>query len=107
MVNVRQLGVGYMMWITKAGLMAKTVDLGTHFCGYVKVDEDHPLHGVNYFEYDNDYKVHGGITFADSFSKLDTTWWIGFDGAHAGDTKEVENEEFMMNECEKLAGQLV
>lgn len=55
-------------------------------CGYIGVNEDHPLYGV---EYDNlPIECHGGLTFSD---KGDDTfrpagrWWFGWDYGHAGD----------------------
>lgn len=45
--------------------------------GYVRVPDDHPLHGLDYDELD-DIDVHGGVSFADGD-------WIGFDTAHFGD----------------------
>lgn len=70
-------------------------------CGYVGVDESHPLYKV---DYDNvDVEVHGGLTFAslcadtDDESKHichvpgpgepDHVWWLGFDCAHAWDLR--------------------
>ena len=69
-------------------------------CGYVGVDESHPLHGK---EYDVllDVDVHGGLTYSAACSpggdeaedichlpdpgEPDHVWWFGFDCAHAGD----------------------
>lgn len=81
-----------------------------HPCGYVKVPDAHPWHGVGYSdrvpglagpveEYHAEWggtpyelsvgawvEVHGGITHA---GRLHTHggdgWWFGFDCAHAGD----------------------
>jgi len=58
-----------------------------HLCGYIGVEEGHPLYGVSY---DDVYKqhgvrVHGGLTFSDQYEWLGNTWWIGFDCAHLGD----------------------
>lgn len=68
-------------------------------CGYVGVDESHPLYGKEYDEPDVD--VHGGLTFADACQESedgnenghgichiagpgepDRVWWFGFDCAH-------------------------
>lgn len=68
------------------------------WCGYVGVDENHPL-----FERDYDeapVEVHGGLTYADHCmegaeetaichvpkpGEPDHVWWFGFDCAHAFD----------------------
>lgn len=56
-----------------------------HWCGYVRVPDGHPWHGV---EYDDLYnvEVHGGLTYADALrEKPSGEWWLGFDCAHRGD----------------------
>lgn len=70
-----------------------------HWCGYVGVPPNHPLHGKGYS--DVDVRVHGGLTFsnpckpdANEASDIchvagpgepDHVWWFGFDCAHAQD----------------------
>lgn len=51
------------------------------------------------------FEVHGGITFA-NFRENGETWFFGFDCAHAGDTREMCNEEYVKKECAELAKQL-
>lgn len=56
-----------------------------YFCGYVGVVEDHP-----YFEKSHDdlvdVDIHGGLTYSGHVvAKERTTWWFGFDCAHAFD----------------------
>ena len=74
-----------------------------HWCGYVGVDESHPLHGEEYGAPDVD--VHGGLTFSGSCQPSETesrgvchvpsegepdhVWWFGFDCAHAWDLSPV------------------
>lgn len=66
---------------------------GGHRNGYVKVPDDHPLHGVDYCD---DYKkwsgleVHGGLTFSGTYTDNDEFsdgFWIGFDCHHLGDAR--------------------
>lgn len=66
-----------------------------HWCGYVGVPADHPLHGKDGDSID--VEVHGGVTFAGGCSggdpstsichvvspgEADDVWWFGFDCAH-------------------------
>jgi len=75
-----------------------------HRCGYVGIDEKHPLYNNEFDEGD----VHGGVTFSgfqhwgkkefDSIEN-DGIWWIGFDCAHYMDAKDFsimndENKKF-------------
>lgn len=119
-------------WITQAGLRAVCIKLkGTggkwrHRCGYVGVPADNPLHGKDYDEEPLAYMdVHGGLTYAngkDNYPVAGYEWWFGFDCAHAGDKNIdeyipkklyvgtygiVRDEQFVINECEKLAEQLI
>lgn len=77
------------------------------------------------------FDVHGSLTFADSDPRYpvpnDGLWWFGFDCAHAGDAPDVErivnaptrgicrrlpqtgvvrSQEYLEEECRKLAEQL-
>lgn len=56
------------------------------------------------------FRVHGGITFADGGGKYpvegDGLWWFGFDCNHSGDHPDVQNEEYVHQECEHFAEQL-
>ena len=57
--------------------------------------------------------VHGSLTFSSSVAgenypvKTKNLWWFGFDCRHYGDSIEVQNEEYVVMECERLAEQLV
>lgn len=77
------------------------------------------------------FDVHGGVTFSDKFTDngelralgVSNLWWIGFDCAHAGDGKitypedpsymlnfpedVVRSLEYVVEECESLATQIV
>ncbi len=57
------------------------------------------------------FDVHGGLTFSKSgergYPVKDDGWWFGFDCAHAGDTLEKCTLEYVADECERLAEQLV
>ena len=63
-----------------------------HRCGYVGVDESHPLYGDgDFWEAD----VHGGITYSGGFQELEnalgiTCWFFGFDCMHGGDIPDAE-----------------
>jgi hypothetical protein len=52
------------------------------------------------------FDVHGGITFAGLQEEKKNIYWIGFDCAHAGDTLEKCNIEYVTQECENLARQI-
>jgi len=70
-----------------------------HWCGYVGVPPEHPLHGKDYEE--PDVEVHGGLSFAAACEETapeghgichipepgrpEDVWWFGFDCCHAGD----------------------
>lgn len=91
-------------WIDEAtGLDCLMLRAHSHWCGYVGVPEDHPLHGKSYDEaYElADIDVHGGLTFSDRCDprgpegphichvpepgRPDNVWWLGFDCMHSGD----------------------
>lgn len=78
-----------------ACLMVRNKIVG-HWCGYVAVPPEHPLHGVSCdSERVDDVVVHGGLTYeggcfgdichAAKSGEADDVWWLGFDAAHAGD----------------------
>lgn len=58
----------------------------SHRCGYVRIPEGHPFHGI-----DNDeglVDVHGGVTWAGELKHAEARlegFWLGFDCAHLGD----------------------
>jgi hypothetical protein len=64
-----------------------------HLCGYVGIDESHPLFGKKFDVVDVD--VHRGLTFAGVCQgKIchvaepglpEKVWWLGFDCLHMGD----------------------
>jgi hypothetical protein len=91
--------------ITGLKCLARRGPVGA-WCGYVGVPPGHPLYGADngkclrkppckdedgelrYCEHtiDNILTAHGGITYSDTMSDVDkTTWWFGFDCAHAYD----------------------
>lgn len=67
---------------------------GGSLCGYVGVDESHPLYGTSYDDVGG-VEVHGGLTFSghrtQDFIESHVEkvhgglWWFGFDCAHSGD----------------------
>lgn len=107
---------------------------GGHLCGYVQVSSDHLYYNKDIMDldFDHDLDVHGGVTWS-KMDDLDNTYWIGFDCAHCYDLvptmnkmsqendalrklKELfqdmtcdyyRNFDFVVEECKKLAEQLV
>ena len=84
-------------------------------CGYVYVDKNHKMYGVDYDEMNFD--VHGGVTF----SALKGKWWsIGFDTSHIGDyspgmvectgmcisSDVYRNWDYVVEETKNLAAQM-
>ena len=68
------------------------VNMGSHPCAYIALDEGHPLtEKLKDTEagYDVlDLPVHGGLTFSGYGNGIfldDKTFWIGWDYAHTGD----------------------
>lgn len=106
------------------GLTCKIImhTISKHYCGYVGVPKDHPMHGKDY--YMMDIYVHGGLTFSDEAYWDDANeelWFFGFDCSHSGDICkwmvdsgfDLSREgavwrdlDFVKAECEKLAKQL-
>lgn len=64
-----------------------------NWCGYVGVNDKHPLYGTPYQQVDDRYDVHGGLTFSDKCHGRichhavpeEEVWWFGFDCGHAFD----------------------
>lgn len=100
-------------------------------CGYVSIENNHPLYEKDPDEPDVD--VHGSITYAahcDGDTEFgichltndnDKSWWFGFDCAHESDLKPYESDRnfyhewchknyrniaYVTSEVEKLACQL-
>ncbi len=78
---------------------ARVPDLG-HLCGYVAIDDNHPLHFKDYPLDHERYpdlipesylNAHGGVNYSYasqgvvSLNENDNLWWLGFDCAHFGD----------------------
>lgn len=62
-------------------------------CGYVRVPEGHPWHGVDYKKIE--CRVHGGLSFSEADVPCDEPeqdgkpgWWVGFDCAHGNDAPD-------------------
>ena len=53
-------------------------------CGYVRVPEGHPFHGLHYDSCDVD--AYGGLTYSGRLYG-EAGWWLGFDMAHASDVE--------------------
>lgn len=126
-------------WISEAGLrciVIKSDDYLRHRCGYVGIDGDHFLYGIEYGqaipelgdapeeyrgwrEYESPesvFRVHGGITYSGGGAhypvESEGIWWFGFDCAHYMDGQRDEGDgggrplEYVVAECEQLARQL-
>lgn len=76
------------------------------FCGYVRIPENHKLYGVDYNDLEDILSVHGGVTFAGALDGMDG-FYVGFDCAHLGDTPEVQDEAYTLDECKRLVDQLI
>ncbi len=97
------------------------------WCGYVGVDESHPLHGRGYSGVD--VEVHGGLTYAAACDGDETgichvvdpgdpdpAWWFGFDCGHAfdlvplmpvpGDPGVYRDQAYVTAEVQRLALQI-
>lgn len=70
-----------------------------HRCGYVAVEKDSPLYGIDYYDlctkHNYSPNIHGGLTFSTYSSLYPITtkrplFWFGFDCAHLYDTKDFE-----------------
>lgn len=70
------------------------------------IPEDHPFYGAYYDDLEDDIVVHGGLTFSGDIEDVDG-FLLGFDCAHYGDSPEVQDEEYTLNECKKLVDQLI
>jgi len=104
------------------------------WCGYVGVNNTHPLYGLNYSSIEQDLNVHGGLTYSDKCTgsvchtpepgRTDDIWWLGFDCAHSGDLvpkfslfrhqlgesrfydEAYRTKEYVIAEVKKLADQI-
>jgi len=76
--------------------------------GYVRITEGHPYYEKNYDDIPVD--VHGGLTFSDNIfgdsKHFSDGYWIGFDTAHYGDTKERWPMDRVMSEAKHLLKQV-
>lgn len=104
--------------------LVKRIPYYGHLCGYVAVNEKHPLYKLDYADiYDKDIliNVHGGLTYSDknliSQEVFKNLWWFGFDCNHFRDIApfvinnySAENDyrdfEYVKDETKKLAEQL-
>lgn len=83
---------------TGLACLAKRHPSSGHWCGYVGIPPEHPLHGKE--DEDCNLEVHGGITFGahcqegppettvchiPGLGEPEHLWWLGFDCAHAWD----------------------
>ena len=89
---------------TKSGLRALIIlARGSHHCGYVAVDKNHALHGVDYYSLVSDIDVHGNLTYSDEKDKYPGLWWFGFDCAHVGDRVLCEDRASQLSNVGQLS----
>lgn len=81
--------------------------------GYVRVPEDHALHGTHYDDLPETLSVHRamsssvtGVTFAGALALLGDGWWLGWDTHHLGDENIDWPIERVRTETESLARQI-
>jgi hypothetical protein len=95
--------------------------------GYVGVPPGHLAHGMHYNDL-HQVKIHGGLTFNGPGSDVDAPdeyadfWYFGYDTAHYGDkfgfatpismlsvlrNGEYRDVTYCMDECDRLASQLI
>jgi hypothetical protein len=75
-------------------------------CGYIGVPPEHPWYGKSYNELE--VSIHGGLTYSENSvgkEAPDGYWWLGFDTAHLGDNKYSCDEQYCLNQIEKLKQQ--
>lgn len=58
----------------------ETHDGVSYYAGYVRIDQDHPWHGLSVNDLGN-VPIRGGVTFAGRLRNLPAYpgWWVGFD----------------------------
>ena len=101
---------------TESGLKALILFIdNSHHCGYVAVEKNHFLYGVDSVDIDRLVdNVHGGLTFSGkkTYGLVDDNlWWFGFDCAHHGDKTSYfdgifRDSDFVEYECESMANQI-
>lgn len=94
---------------------------GSHHCGYVGLNAEHPLYKRHYDDMGFWPDIHGGVTYSKGsyWGTDDEFWWFGFDCAHAGDKTNAyslpepegsmrvfRTVEYVKEECIKLIEQL-
>lgn len=96
--------------IDKLHYVRHSVDGDTWYCGYVTLNENHPLHGVSNIENTwcdalRGIDIHGGITYS---QRVGDKLIIGFDQNHSGDRGSNINStmNYVASETHSLAGQL-
>lgn len=79
-----QLEVDWVDESTGYRCLARRHSTMGHWCGYVMVNRQHHLYGVDYRQHGfPKLRVHGGVTWTAKHSP--TEWAIGFDCAHYND----------------------
>lgn len=81
----------------------KLQGLSSYYCGYVVISPLHCLHAKDYQDL-NMIEVHGGLTFGE-FDDKGTVY--GFDCNHWTDNIITCNLDYVTNECNLLADQLI
>lgn len=96
-------------WLTKSGLVAHALWVNnSHYCGYITLPKKF---GEPHYD-DLNVCVHGGLTFNGLHDQCEG-YVVGFDCAHCNDQTKYwkhgtfKDINFVINECEQLAAQLV
>ena len=85
--------------------------------GYVGVNKDHPLYGVEYNEIFSKISIHGGLTYSGHIKNRkhnptqvnwvdEDLWWFGFDTFHSGDRIDYLSKDYCLREVAYLACQI-
>jgi hypothetical protein len=82
---------------------------GLGYCGYVEIPQDHQLLRTMREDghFDDDYfHVHGGVSCA-QYHEIDKVFWVGWDTGHGYTPPSLQNLEFMVEETNRLAAQVL
>lgn len=79
------------------------------WCGYVHIDKNNGLYGLEYSDYEIHPDVHGGVTYTGYGDDSWGLWAIGFDCGHYNDKTKLNksgierNLDFVKSQCRILA----
>lgn len=76
------------------------------YFGYVVIPEDNPFYGVDYHPLKSFIRVSGRLSYSGRIDDIGG-YVIGFNCDHACDDPHIQIEEYTLNECKRLARQLL